>query len=279
MGEPHPALDAAHEHGLPVAAEVVLGARPEEREDPGEAGGFEIGVFLGALGGDVGLLDVLEEGLGHPLRRQDVVHRPGGDRGLGHLVVLRGLRVLHHDHAAGELDRREPQHSVAAGAGEENPDRLLLLVLGERALRGGEADAAVPDGEVAAGWNDVDPVGFDRLAVLRLGHRHGGHPRQQLGHHALVVGIEVGDEDERHAAPGRHRREEALEGVEAAGRGANPDDQRARRCPGGVFVGGGRGAGQPGGLRGGSRAALGGGRAGLPGPRRGLLLFGHHCLG
>ena len=34
---------------------------------------------------------------------------------------------------AGALDRLEPQRAIGAGAGQDDPDGLLLLVLGQRA--------------------------------------------------------------------------------------------------------------------------------------------------
>jgi hypothetical protein len=53
--------------------------------------------------------------------------------------------------------------------------------------------------------------------------RHRRVPGQQLDHHALMRRIEMLDQDEGHAAVGRQRVEEILEGLETAGRGADPD--------------------------------------------------------
>jgi hypothetical protein len=57
-----------------------------------------------------------------------------------------------------------------------------------------------------------------------LHYRHLGVIAQQLDQQALVMRVEMLDEDERHAAVRRHGREEAFEGIEAAGGGAEAND-------------------------------------------------------
>jgi len=69
----------------------------------------------------------------HLRRREDVIHQPGGDGTAGHAVVLGGVGVLGHGHAALAFDRPNAQGAIAAGAGEHNADGSLAPVQGERA--------------------------------------------------------------------------------------------------------------------------------------------------
>jgi len=68
-------------------------------------------------------------------------------------------------------------------------------------------------------------VRADRQSVLGLHHRHRGLPAQELDQQALVLGIEMLDQDEGHAALRRHDRKERLEGFEPAGGRAETHDQ------------------------------------------------------
>ena len=52
---------------------------------------------------------------------------------------------------------------------------------------------------------------------------------QQIDHHARMRRIEVLDQNEGHAGAGRERSKQPPESVEAAGRGAEPDDREAVR--------------------------------------------------
>jgi hypothetical protein len=74
-----------------------------------------------------------------------------------------------------------------------------------------------------AGASSVDAVRFDLEIVLGLADSHLRPPRQQLIHQALEVGREVLQDDERHTRVGGKRREQPLERLEAAGRGADGD--------------------------------------------------------
>ena len=48
---------------------------------------------------------------------------------------------------------------------------------------------------------------------------------QQIDHHARMGRVEMLDQDESHAGAGRQRGEQLAESLEAAGRGAEPDDR------------------------------------------------------
>ena len=87
---------------------------------------------------------------------------------------------------------------------------------------------AVRDAERRVRRDDIDVVCLHLRAIGDFDDRHPGVGPQQFDHRALVVGVEVRHQHERHAAVGRRFREEALEGVEPARRGTDTHD-RARR--------------------------------------------------
>ncbi len=144
------------------------------------------------------------------------------------------------------LDLAQSQGAVAADAGQHDADGVLALILGKgreervdrpaappRRCRVRHAKDAAGDRQRGIGRDDEDPVRLDPRAVLGFLHRHRGLPRQQLGHEALVVRVEMLHQHERQSAIGRHVGEECLERVEPACRGADADDQRRvpkRRC-------------------------------------------------
>ena len=72
-------------------------------------------------------------------------------------------------------------------------------------------------------------IGQDRHPVLRLHDLHGGLLGQQFGGEAFVLGIEMLDQNEAHAAVRRHGIHKSLEGVKAAGRRADADHREAGR--------------------------------------------------
>ncbi len=77
-------------------------------------------------------------GIGHELgrhlgRRQLIVHQTGGDGAARHAIIFGRFRGLDHDHAAFALDGPNAQGAIAAGAGEDDADRPLMLILGKRA--------------------------------------------------------------------------------------------------------------------------------------------------
>ena len=62
-----------------------------------------------------------------------IVHQAGGDGAARHAVILGGVGVLGHDHAALALDGPHAQGAVAAGARKHDADGPLALVLGQGA--------------------------------------------------------------------------------------------------------------------------------------------------
>src|SRR5688572_10771493 len=60
--------------------------------------------------------------------------------------------------------------------------------------------------------------------MTRLGDGHLGGPREQVGQTALVPGVQVLDEDERHARVGAQVLEQLHERIKPAGGRADADD-------------------------------------------------------
>ncbi len=243
LDHPHAPLDAPDQRALLVVGEVVPGLVLEEAHDP-------VQVAAGVLQEPVGTLtllqaievaDVIEELGGHLLDRQDVVDQPGRDGAARHAVVARGAGGLRDRETAALLDRHQAQRPVRARPREHDADPPLAPVLRQRAeeaidrrardLRAGIAGDQDPflEHERSVRGHHVHVVGLDRHARPHLLHGHGRLPGEELRQDALVVRVEVRDEDEGHAAVGRHALEEALEGLETPGRGAQPDHGAERR--------------------------------------------------
>ncbi len=69
--------------------------------------------------------------------------------------------------------------------------------------------------------------------MTRLGDGHLRRPREQVGQTALVPGVQVLDEDERHARVGAQALEQLRERIEPAGGRADADDWKpAPSAPG-----------------------------------------------
>jgi hypothetical protein len=75
------------------------------------------------------------------------------------------------------------------------------------------------------GRNNEGMVRGDRHAVLRLHHRHRGVLGQQFDQQALVMGVEVLNQDEGHAVLWWHVRKKALKGLEPTCGRAKPYNQ------------------------------------------------------
>ncbi len=93
---------------------------------------------------------------------------------------------------------------------------------------------AAAHGHLAIGRDDIDVIRLDSQAIGGLADGQGRVPAEQFNHQTFVSGIEMRHEDECQAAVGRHMRQEAFEGFQAAGRGADADDGDAARLPEGT---------------------------------------------
>src|SRR5882672_2248967 len=89
-----------------------------------------------------------------------------------------------------------------------------------------QTNGALVDREVAAGWYHIDPVRLDLAALTSLLDRQPGMLRQQIDHHARMIGIEMLNENEGHSTLWWNSLKDLPEGVQAACRGTNSDDRK-----------------------------------------------------
>ena len=137
---------------------------------------------------------VLDQDGRHPLNRQDVIDEAAGRRALGHagLGVLVEVR-LSEGQAAALFDGLHARGAVAAVAGQNHPDRVLILIVRQRCEEGvdrraasgrrrrpGHLQNAAGDGQDGVGGNHIDVVRCNRLAGLGLRHRHRRHGAQNV---------------------------------------------------------------------------------------------------
>ncbi len=187
---------------------------------------------------------VADQGRRHLGDLEDQVDEAGGRGALGHAGVSRRFDVLRHGQAAVLLHDLDPDRALVAGAGEDDADRVLALVLGERgeepvdhglALVGRHGNAHVQpaalDRERGIGRDDVEVVARDRHPVLGLQHRHPGVAAEQLHQHARPLGQQMLHQHEGQATVRRQVLEEGLVGLEPTRRGADADDQQRRWRP------------------------------------------------
>jgi hypothetical protein len=238
----HPALKPSKQGLFLVFAEVVTAARPQRADDRRQIGGGVLPEAAGILpAGDLCQVLMIGDDAGrHRFDREHVIHlscRSGALRHSGQrMAVIFGLR---QGKAAVLLDRRGAQGAVTSGARQDDADRVLTLIFGQRLEEGVDwppsiagrrrpinLQASFEDRQCCVRRDNEDAVRLDFHAVGRLDDAHFGHVAEQLGQHRLVVRRKVLDQDERHAGVGRSIGEEALEGLQAAGRCTDADDQQ-----------------------------------------------------
>ena len=88
-----------------------------------------------------------------------------------------------------------------------------------------QQQAPLPDDHFLLRRQQVDRIRLDQHLVLGRADLHLRAPRQQLVHQTLEVRRQVLEDDEGHPGVGGEMREQPLEGVEPAGRGADADDE------------------------------------------------------
>ncbi len=232
-------MGSARECVALILAEVEAGAGAEQRQHVAESGSGFFGNRLGrVLAVDIGAARIADQRLGHGRGRQHVIGCARRDRMARHAVELRDRRVLRDAHPAGELDVLDAGGAVAPRAAQHHRDGLGFLVLGERgeeavdrmalAARLGrlaQPQDAVLDRQRLRGDDDMDTVGLDPHAVGDLDDRHHRLLAEQLGEQAFARRLEMLDNDEAHAAVGRHRVQELGRDLQPAGRHADADDR------------------------------------------------------
>ena len=125
--------------------------------------------------------------------RQHIIGQAGGHRAARHAGVFGRLHLLHHRHARLAFDRFQAERAVGARAGENDANRLVLLVHGQRAkeivdrqmrrlflLSFHPMQFAAQDRQVAARRADIDMVRLDLQPVRSLVHFEVGDLAQQL---------------------------------------------------------------------------------------------------
>jgi hypothetical protein len=227
----HAPLDPAHQGGPLVAGEVVAHRRAEHPAKVVDV----VGDRARLRGVGAAAAEERREAIHDLARRLHEIDEAGPDGGERHAVVARRVRLLHHADAAMLLHGAQAGGPVGPRARQDHASGVGLLVDGERQeeivdrppqpprlheMR--EFEDAVLDDQAPARRDDVDPVAGEPLAALALVHRQLGVPVEELGQHALVVGIEMLDDDEGHPGRGPGPGQHLAQGFEPARRGADP---------------------------------------------------------
>ena len=133
----HAAFDAPQDGALLVAAEIAARLGQHEGQDVLDAARLPFGLQDGRrlAAPDVGMPEVFQERLGHPIGRKDVIDQSRGDGAARHGVELGRVRVLRDGQPAAAPDRPHAQRAVRAGPGKEDADRPLLPIFGQRSGR------------------------------------------------------------------------------------------------------------------------------------------------
>ena len=235
----HAPLDPALQRALLVKREIMGGLRAQKIDDLGQPIRRRVLRRRAVIGARV-------TAIRRPyLTSASGILATGSTRSTAPVVIaLRGMPsiaglvgVLRDDEAALFLDGFQPEAAVGAGSRKDHADGARAVVLRQRVQQEVERQAravarlglrevqgAVADGEIGAGRNDIEVVALERHSVGGLPHGHRRVAGQQVHHHAFVGRIEMLDQDEGHAVAGRQRVQQLPAGVEAARRGADPDD-------------------------------------------------------
>ena len=99
-------------------------------------------------------------------------------------------------------------------------------------LAGFEPQHLAGDGHAGVGRDHINPVGFHGGAILHLFDGHPGFPGENPGQHALVVGIEVLNQDEGQAGIEGKVIQQLSKSFQSAGRRSNAHHRDDRNiCP------------------------------------------------
>ncbi len=171
------------------------------------------------------------------LRRRGRTREIPLDERSRHAVEPRRRRVLREHHAACVADRRGPQGSVGAGAGEDDGDRLVGLVARKRLQEGVDREVQMSllvllfqeqktllDDQRLLRRPQVDHIRLNRESALCSADTHARAAGEQFVHHGREIRRQMLDDDEGGPAFGPHRLEEQLQRLEPAGRGADRHD-------------------------------------------------------
>ncbi len=124
----HAAGDAAVESACLVLAEVDVRSLAQDLQDLAEIRRVRGRFAPGRRGSHQRMPGDARDLLGDPVRGKHEVHAAAGDGAARHAGLLRRV-VLGEGDAAFGLDLLQPQGAVGGGAGENHPDRPVLLVI------------------------------------------------------------------------------------------------------------------------------------------------------
>ncbi|HTI02483.1 MAG TPA: hypothetical protein VL752_16150 [Acidisoma sp.] len=248
LSDMHAPLHSAHEGLRLIAAEIVANLVAQKTVDLGEApiGGGSLASGDGDIGKlieQIYALDEFGQLTAHFLDRNGEIDEAGGDRGIRHIGMpgTEAVSDLGEGDAAAFLDRFDPERAVgitsrkndAAGKiadvdcqrTQEDVDGLALAPMVVRAKN----QSAVLNLKAGVSGHDVDAVDFDRHPFRRDMDRKSGVVAYDLMQQAFPIGTEMGDNDERQPGLGGHASKQSLQGLNAAGRGADTDNGKNGR--------------------------------------------------
>jgi hypothetical protein len=142
---------------------------------------------------------------------------------------------LHGHDAALGLDPCDANGSIRSGAGQHDAGCPIAVLFGQRlqqdierlagamGWRSGNMQHAIGDGEVTAGWDDVEVARGYRRSIRRFENGQLGVRGQQGRHHAPAAGIGVLDQDEGRGSLWRPGLDQSGRGFQTAGRSADAD--------------------------------------------------------
>ena len=242
--EVHPPLDPPVDGTGFIGGKVVPGPVAKQDEDLLHRHGRSGGAILSQGCGEMESPCVGDQLAGHFRRGQHEIGEPGGDRAARHAGIFRRLHLLDHRHPPFALDGPQPQRPVGPRPGQHDADRLVLLVLRQRAEKRVDRQMrrlgfpglhpvqdAAQDREGSARRADVNVVGLGFQPVADLHHRQPGDLAEQFRQQAGVPRVLVGDHHEGHAGVQRHLAEKLIQRLQAAGRGPDANHRESAGLP------------------------------------------------
>ena len=181
----------------------------------------------------------------HKLRRdlprgEDQVYDPGGDGRARHPVVLCALGLLCDRDSSHRFNFAQPDGAVRGGSGQDNSNRTVLRVLGQRPekeidrhglpLVTGTRDQvqlAFLDPHIRIRRDDVNVIRLQKHAIADLNHGESRRRPKKMRKNALMLCGQMLNEHDRHASAFLEGMQELSERFESTGRGA--DSHNCRR--------------------------------------------------
>jgi hypothetical protein len=183
----HASVDAPLERASLVVAEVMTGVGPQNCQDGIECQLADVSAgFEGVRRSHIAMPDITQQRFRQFVRRENMVGRACGDRGARHTVESRRVGILGQGEAAARLNLLQALRPVAASTRQNDRDRPLAPLVGERCEehidrvavaarlnRLGQAQPIPVNGQRLVGRDDVNRIRSNRHAVRDLHDRHG----------------------------------------------------------------------------------------------------------